>query len=140
MTLHEWLGLAFGAGVVLHLLLHWEWIVTVVKRVFKPLPAATRVNAVLNVLLFAALVFVVFSGLLISEAVLPLVGLRFEVGSGWRMIHSLSADAIVLIVAAHIGLHWSWIASTFRTYVIAPLRRKPRPEALGATSPLEVQS
>jgi hypothetical protein len=37
-TIHEWLGLAFGAGILTHLLLHWKWIVSTIKRyVWQPL-------------------------------------------------------------------------------------------------------
>ena len=31
-TIHEWLGVAFGAGILTHLLLHWKWIVSTIKR------------------------------------------------------------------------------------------------------------
>ena len=31
-SIHEWLGLALGAGIITHLLLHWKWIVNVMKR------------------------------------------------------------------------------------------------------------
>ena len=32
LALHEWLGVAFGGAIVTHLLLHWQWIVEVTKR------------------------------------------------------------------------------------------------------------
>jgi hypothetical protein len=32
MAVHEWLGIAFGAGIITHLLLHWQWIVKAIKR------------------------------------------------------------------------------------------------------------
>ena len=30
IAIHEWLGIAFGAGITTHLLLHWQWIVTTI--------------------------------------------------------------------------------------------------------------
>ena len=33
-AIHEWLGIAFGATIIVHLLLHWKWIVNVVRRFF----------------------------------------------------------------------------------------------------------
>jgi hypothetical protein len=32
MAIHEWLGIAFGAAIVTHVLLHWQWVVNMVKR------------------------------------------------------------------------------------------------------------
>ena len=40
MAIHEWLGIAFGAAIVTHLLLHWQWLVQVTKRFFGRLPWA----------------------------------------------------------------------------------------------------
>jgi hypothetical protein len=48
-VVHEWLGLAFGAGVTVHLLLHWKWIMCVVRRFFSKLPGRVRVNSLLKV-------------------------------------------------------------------------------------------
>jgi cytochrome b subunit of formate dehydrogenase len=34
--LHAWTGLVMIAGVMIHLLLHWRWIVCVTKRLLRP--------------------------------------------------------------------------------------------------------
>jgi cytochrome b len=47
-AIHEWLGIAFGATIIVHLLLHWKWIVNVVRRFFSRLPGQVRINSVLN--------------------------------------------------------------------------------------------
>ena len=51
MAVHEWLGISFGAAIVTHLLLHWQWIVEVTKRFFGKVTAQSRINYVLNALL-----------------------------------------------------------------------------------------
>jgi len=33
-TLHDWSGLVMGILVLIHLVLHWEWIVCVTKSIF----------------------------------------------------------------------------------------------------------
>jgi hypothetical protein len=32
--LHEWLGLAFGVTLLVHVILHWQWLVKVTQRFF----------------------------------------------------------------------------------------------------------
>jgi hypothetical protein len=43
-TLHEWLGVALGVSLVVHLLLHWDWMVAITRRIFKKRPRSTRLN------------------------------------------------------------------------------------------------
>jgi hypothetical protein len=38
--LHDWGGIVMLAGVFLHLILHWKWIVCMTRNVFKKRPAA----------------------------------------------------------------------------------------------------
>lgn len=121
MTIHEWLGIAFGAAIVTHLLLHWQWIVAVTRRFFARMPGGTRLNYILNILLFIAITVVIFSGLLISESALPLFGIQLQAGGAWKLIHGLAADLSVLIVGLHVALHWRWIANALKTYVWRPV-------------------
>jgi len=140
---HEWLGIAFAAAIAVHLLLSWQWIVAVIRRIFAHLPAKTRINAVLNLLLFVSFIVVSFSGILISREALPVLGFVLTPNFAWRMLHGLSADLSMVLIAAHLGLHWSWIVSTLRTYVWNPLTgagRRPRPAFVAVGHSAEVQS
>src|SRR5262245_20173281 len=44
MVIHEWLGIAFGAAIVTHLLLHWQWLVEVTNRFFGKAQWSARIN------------------------------------------------------------------------------------------------
>src|SRR4051812_24151582 len=74
IAVHEWLSIAFGAAIVTHLLLHWQWIAEVTRRFFGKAQWSARANYVLNALLFVDVTVVIFTGLMISESVLPLFG------------------------------------------------------------------
>jgi hypothetical protein len=135
LAIHEWLSVSFlGAGVV-HILLHWEWIKAVTAQFFKKLWHASRLNYVLNVLLLFALTAVMLSGLMISKSVMPFLGLSGLGNPGWRMIHSTSADAILILIGLHVALHWKWIVNTTNRYLINPvmgtLQPKPTPRPAG---------
>jgi hypothetical protein len=126
-TIHEWLGLAFGAGIVTHLLLHWKWIVNVVRRFFSRLPGQVRINSVLNSLLFVAVTLIIFSGIMISKVVLSTFGLTGSHDAIWRGLHTSATNVAVIIVGLHIALHWKWILSTMKRYTWQPLvSRRPR--------------
>jgi hypothetical protein len=120
-TIHEWLGIAFGVGIITHLLLHWKWIVNVVQRFFRRLPGQVRINAVLNSLLFIAMTLIIFSGLMISKVVLSTLGLSGSHDAIWRWLHTNATNAALIIVGLHVALHWKWIAGTLKRYLWQPI-------------------
>jgi hypothetical protein len=126
-TIHEWLGLAFGVGIVTHLLLHWKWIVNVVWRFFTRLPGQVRINSILNSLLFVAMTLIIFSGIMISKVVLSTFGLSGSHDAIWRWLHTSATNATLIIVGLHVALHWKWIISTVKRDVWQPsFGRRPR--------------
>jgi len=122
-TLHEWLGAAFAAAIITHLLLHWNWVVQITRRFFQKLFHQSRLNYVVNALFFIAMTATIFSGLLISKSVLATVGIQLDEASrGWKSIHALGADASLILLGVHVALHWKWIVSHLGRYVVIPVR------------------
>ena len=131
IAIHEWLGVAGAAAVVVHLLLHWEWIAGVTRRFLGRTSGTARLNYVVDALFFIDLVVISLSGVMVSQALLPLVGLAAPGGTFWLVTHSLSADLVVLLVAVHAALHWKWIVNAVRRYVLRPVAvAGKRPEAI----------
>lgn len=120
IAIHEWLSIAFGAAIVTHLLLHWSWLVEVTRRFFRTAQRSARINYVLNALLFVDMTIIIFTGLMISEAALPLFGVQTAHGGVWRQLHGLSADLSLVLVGLHLALHWHWIVGTLQRYVRRP--------------------
>ena len=135
IAVHEWLSIAFGAAIVLHLLLNWQWIAGVTKRFFSRVHWLARTNYVLNVALFIDMVIVIFTGILISEHVLLLLGITTARGGVWRGLHDASANIAVLLVGLHLALNWQWVVTAFRRYVVAARRRGGAVEAPRPTLP-----
>ena len=121
IAIHEWLSLAAAAAVGAHLVLHWEWIVAVTRRFFGRTSGTARLNYVVDALFFINLIIIMLSGVMVSQAVLPALGLAAPDGSFWLILHSLSADWAVVLVAVHTALHWKWIVQALRRYVIRPV-------------------
>lgn len=112
LPVHEWLGIAIGVPILTHLLLNWKWVVTVTKKMFAPMPLATRVNQGLNTFLFVATVVAIQSGVMISEIATPRIADALGTARAWRALHDVSSHAMVFGAAAHAVLHWRWIART----------------------------
>jgi hypothetical protein len=128
LPLHEWWGIGL---IVVHLLALWDWTVASTRRFLGTLTGRLRFTYVLNWLLFIATVLVMVSGILISEAALPSLGLPTPRSTGsalvrfWRLLHTVSADAVLVLAGIHLGLNWRWVLNAIRQ-IVASLRRHAR--------------
>lgn len=120
LLLHEWLSIAFGATIFVHLLLHWQWIVQVTRRFLAKATWESRINYILNALLFVSMTVVIFTGLMISEFALPQLGIRLGENFAFRRLHTMSADATVILVGVHVALHWQWMVNAIKRYLLSP--------------------
>ncbi|MEZ4865420.1 MAG: DUF4405 domain-containing protein [Caldilineaceae bacterium] len=116
MAVHEWLGLSFGAGILTHLLLHWQWIVGVTTRLFGKVAKEARINYIVNLLFFIDMVIVIFTGVMISESALPTLGITLAHSFLWRGVHTTAANGALVLLGVHVALHWRWIVSTTKRY------------------------
>lgn len=129
--IHEWLGIAFGAAIIVHLLLHWQWIIAMSKTMLRRARASSRLGYLLNLALFIDVTLLTFTGVMISEVALPMFGLRLPRGFLWRGLHSLTSNIAVLLIGLHLALHWQWVLkTTARLFGFA--RPAGRPQVTGA--------
>lgn len=111
---HEWLGVSLAVAAVTHVLFHRNWVGRVTHLVFGRAARGSRVNLVVDVWLFVALTTTVLSGLLISTHLLASLGFATTPRPWWREIHSLGANALLVGMGVHVGLHWDWLAVHLR--------------------------
>jgi hypothetical protein len=119
ISLHEWLGLGLAGITVVHLVRNWAWIIAIVNKLLSPGTVHNKTSIILNIVLFVLFTLVTYSGIAISEDVMPWLGITWLANADWRMLHNLFSTLTVVTMAAHIGLHWSWIVSLFQK------RRRP---------------
>jgi hypothetical protein len=123
IAIHEWFTLSALAAILLHLLLNWDWIAQVTRRLLKNASGRARINYILNWLLFIDGILIMLSGILISEAVIPALGLELPMNMIWRRLHDMSANIALLLLGLHTALHWSWIVNAFKNYIVQPIGR-----------------
>jgi hypothetical protein len=119
--IHTWAGVIMIATAAVHIPLHWSWIVTMSKRIFKILlgqcqgmNARGQFNLLVNGVIG-------LSGLL--AAISGLYFLFFPGGQGrsalsttllfsrttWDMIHTWSGVVMIAAAILHVAIHWRWI-------------------------------
>ena len=123
ITIHEWLATSILAVLVVHLLLSWDWIVQTTRRFLGKLNTQTRLNYILNWSLFIDVMLLMLSGLVISESVMPTLGIGLPRNFAWRGLHEFSANMFIVLLGLHTALHWSWVVDTFKRYVFQPIGR-----------------
>lgn len=122
-SIHEWLGLGLFVTAMIHLLIHWRWVANAVKKFFARMPFKTRIDSIVDWMIFVGFVVMTWSGVMISRTVLSTLGISLPGGGDWRQLHSLSAEISLYLVALHFALHWSWVAGVLRKYVGNPVKR-----------------
>ena len=135
IALHEWLSVAAAATMFVHLVVNWEWCVRVASRLFQGLASSSRLNFVVDTALFVVAVGVMLSGLMVSQSILPFFGLHPAASPIWVFVHSVTADAVIVLMLTHLVLHWRWLVRAIRSFVattewvVAPEYRT-RPNAI----------
>lgn len=109
-TAHEWAGAGMFLCFILHHILNKSWYGSLGRGKYTSMRI---IMAVVNSLLFAAMLGLMISGIILSRhvfAFLPIKG-----GASFaRLLHMVSAYWGFILMALHTGLHWMQIWSQIR--------------------------
>jgi multisubunit Na+/H+ antiporter MnhB subunit len=112
-----------GLALLIHLTLHWEWVVRVAWRLFRR-GGRDRLIWLVNLALIIAMTLCVASGILISQVALSSLGVSTPGGAFWSGLHSTTATVTLCLVPVHVALRWRWIVTVGRRLVLRlPARR-----------------
>jgi Domain of unknown function (DUF4405) len=103
----------FDAALLIHLTLHWDWVVRETRKLLRP-RGPDKVIWLVNLALLLAMTLCVLSGLLISSVVLPFLGIHVLSGPFWTRLHVLTAEVTLGLVPVHVALRWRWIVRVGR--------------------------
>ena len=123
ITLHEWLATSLIAVLIVHLLLSWDWITQITRRFIGKINTQSRLNYILNWSLFIDGTVIMLSGFMISESLMPYLGIQLPRNFAWRGLHEFSTNLFILLLGLHTALHWGWVVDTFKRYVFQPVAR-----------------
>jgi hypothetical protein len=112
-AIHEWLGLALGLALLVHLTLHWDWAVRITRRLLRR-RGHDLVIWLVNLALLFTMTLCIVSGIVISRAALPALGFFLTTNLFWNRLHILTAEITLGLVPVHAALRWRWIAGVGR--------------------------
>jgi hypothetical protein len=137
--LHTWGGLIMIAAVVVHLAIHWTWVMGTLKRVSKKLTARTGsinrhawFNIGIDATIALSFIITALSGMYFlfvpsgRGAIDP--GLLFA-RSTWDTLHTWSGVALIISAIIHFAIHWRWIVKVTQN-MLGSIGCTPAPAAL----------
>jgi cytochrome b len=113
LAIHEWLGLGIGLALLLHLTLHWDWVVRTTRKLFAR-GGRDRGIWLLNLALLVVMTLCVLSGVLISQVALYQLGISVHPGPFWTNIHDTTSKLTLILASVHVAVRWRWIGSVGR--------------------------
>ena len=116
IAVHEWLGIGLGVVLLIHLTLHWDWVVSTTQKLLRR-NGRERFIWLVNLLLLVSMTLCIASGILISEVALPALGIALPASSFWRQVHGTTATLTLILVPIRAALRWRWIAGAARRFV-----------------------
>ncbi len=142
--LHTWGGIAMVAAAALHLVLHWSWVVSMLRKVFKKrsieggkMNARSRWNLFLNLVVGISFLLTALSGMYF---------LFFPGGHGastalilftrttWDMIHTWAGVTFIATIVIHFAIHWRWVVKVASRLFERSSTRREVPETVPASN------
>jgi len=126
LELHQWIGITIGICCGLHLILHWNWVETVISRFFGKTSWKARINLFIDAALMVGLGLIIFTGLIISSW-LNLTFIAYDV---WKTTHILASVSTLSLLLVKIVMHRKWIINTAEKAIFPQFgkTREPLPE------------
>jgi hypothetical protein len=108
LLLHEWIGFVLVVPALIHLIVNWEWVVKMVSGALAKARAASVLNLTVDVGLFASLIAVTLSGILVIPGLAASLGV--SASPVWHIVHLWSSNLTIAFTLTHFALHWQWMA------------------------------
>jgi len=119
--LHMWGGVVMIAVAMIHLILHWSWVVNMTRRMLKDLTGKNgkmnwrgRLNLLLNVVVGFSFLLAAISGVYF----LFVPGGRGAVDPmflfsriTWDLIHTWAGVTLIAAGVIHFAIHWRWVVN-----------------------------
>ena len=109
-AVHEWVGAVMFVLFLLHHALNRNWYKNMAKGAYTPLRIF---GLIIDILLFAVMVIMIYSGLVISKTVFAFLPIDGGLALA-RRLHILGSYWGFLLMSLHIGIHWKMILGFFR--------------------------
>ena len=125
--IHTWLSLGFIAIALIHIVLHWKWIVSTTKRVFRSMIGKQKTtmsaggwqNVIVDVIVAVGFLISAISGVYFlfvgeSHGGLAVDPMFLFSRTAWSLIHTWSSVLFISGFLVHFAIHWGWVTRVTR--------------------------
>jgi hypothetical protein len=123
IELHQWIGIAIGAFIAVHLAFHWKWVLTVIDRFFGNTSWRLRINLLIDSTLIGGFFMIIMTGLVISTW-LSLTFINYAI---WKNVHIITSVITLFLVLIKIVLHRKWIIDIAEKYIFPGYSKEINP-------------
>lgn len=122
--LHTWGGVAMVAAAVIHLAIHWPWVISMAKKMAREIRGQGGSlnkrgwwNLILNAVVALSFILTAASGVYFlfvpggRQAADPL--LMFS-RTTWDLIHTWAGVTMIAAAIVHLAIHWKWVTKVTR--------------------------
>jgi hypothetical protein len=127
--IHTWTGVFMILVLMIHLPLHWKWVVNMTKRMVKNLTGQSpklnnrsRFNIFIDALVAVSFLVVALSGVYLlfvpggPNAAMSDPKILFS-RTTWDLVHTWSGVVMILAGLIHFAIHWGWVKKVSRNIV-----------------------
>lgn len=133
--LHTWSGVAMITIAIVHISLHWHWVVNMTRRMLreittrsKTLNSRGRFNLGINITIGLSFFITSLSGIyfLFAPSGRSAVEPMFIFSRAtWDILHTWGGVTMILAAIIHFAIHWNWVTKVTRG-LISSFSRSPR--------------
>jgi len=123
--IHTWTGVMMIAILLVHIPLHWHWVVNMTRRTLRELFSRdrnlnprSRFNVFINLMVGISFILTALSGiylLFVPGGPQSTINSAFLFGrTTWDLIHTWAGAALVIAGLVHFAIHWKWVVKVTR--------------------------
>jgi hypothetical protein len=141
-NLHTWGGIVMIGVVLIHLVVHSSWVVSMFRRLWNELTGKGvsmskngRLNLIINLIVAASFLFTAISGMYFffvpagNKTIDPMF--LFS-PTTWDLLHTWAGVILMIAALVHIAIHWKWITKVSGKMVnlAMPSKQSARPTVI----------
>jgi hypothetical protein len=131
--LHTWFGIVMIVAAAVHIVVHWNWIVNMAKRIYKEavgrerhLNQRSRFNVGINTLIGLSFLVTAASGVVLLFTPGGKMATSAPVfifsRTTWDLTHTWAGIVMIFTAIFHFVIHWGWVTKVTRKVLASAVR------------------